>query len=77
MSADDFFGGVALDALGAGIPACYRSAWIQHVQGVVGHARNKRAELPVTLAQRGTRFLFRGYVTARDVDKTIVGGHRP
>src|SRR6185369_17650545 len=72
MPPDDFFRGVAFDACGARIPACYRPARIQHVQRVVGDARDERTALSVTLAQCCTRFLFCGYVTARDVDKTIV-----
>jgi hypothetical protein len=50
MPADDLVGAVALDALGAGVPARHAPGAVQQVNGVVGDARDQQAEL---LVRRG------------------------
>ena len=51
MLADDVLGGVALDALGAGVPVGHDAAGIEHIDGVVDHALNQHAETALAIDQ--------------------------
>ncbi|HEV7619840.1 MAG TPA: hypothetical protein VGO51_17230 [Burkholderiaceae bacterium] len=51
MRADYFIGGVAFDALRAGIPVGNFSGWRQHVDCVVGDTLNKQPKALLALAQ--------------------------
>src|SRR6185312_8673962 len=77
MPADDFVGAIALDALGARIPARHGAVRIEHDESIIDDAQDQRAELTLVLAQRFERLLFGGYVTAGDIDGAVVGGHGP
>ena len=50
MLPDHLLAGVALDALGAGIPVHDVARGIEHVDRVVGHALDQQAEAPLGLA---------------------------
>ena len=47
MLADDLVRGVALEALGAGVPALDPPGAVEHVEGVVAHAVDEQAEPPL------------------------------
>ncbi len=51
MQTDDLVGGVALDPLGAGVPAGHHPVGIQHDQRAVVDAFHEDAELPLALQQ--------------------------
>ncbi len=51
VAADDLGGGIALGALGAGVPARHPSLGVEPVDGVVGDALHQQPELLLALAQ--------------------------
>ena len=55
MLADDFLGGIAFDALRAGVPVGDDAAGVEHVDGVIGHPLHQNAEPPLALQQRVLR----------------------
>src|ERR1700761_5041306 len=72
MLADDFFLGVALDALCAGIPAYDYAVRVQHVNRVIADAADQQAELTLAFHDRiegGAPFAD----VARDLGKALQG----
>ncbi len=51
VRADDLLGGIALDALGARVPAGHAALRIQHEDGVVGDPLDQQPELLLAAAQ--------------------------
>ena len=51
MLADRLVGGIALDPLGAGVPADDDAVRIEHVDGVIGQPVDQKPELPLALTQ--------------------------
>jgi hypothetical protein len=50
MSSENFLLGIALEALGTGIPTDDVAPWIQHVNGIIGNGIN---EQPVSFIVTG------------------------
>src|SRR6267143_1733728 len=57
MLADNLLGAVPLGALGAWVPRCHASGWIEHENRVVGDAIDELTIAGFALAQAGFRFL--------------------
>ncbi len=64
MLADDLVGVVALEALGAVVPAAHVAFGVEHVDRVVAHALEQQAVVLLGVAQRAFRLLALGHVEA-------------
>ena len=62
MLADDVFGRIALDPLGAGIPVGHPAFGVEHVDGIIGDALDQDPEAPLGLEQRLLRLALLGHV---------------
>ena len=61
--AQNLFGGVALDRLGARIPARYPASGVEHENGVLLHALHQQAKPLLAFVQRQLRATALGYIT--------------
>ncbi len=74
MLADDFVGGIALDALGAGVPAGDMALVVKHIDGVIGDALDEQAKLRLAPLERRRAFfdpLFERFI---EIAKAAGGG---
>ena len=68
MLADDFGRRISFDAFCAEVPATHNAFWVEHVNGVVGHALHQQTELLLAFLEGLLGFLSLGQVS-RDLGK--------
>jgi hypothetical protein len=77
MLADNLTFGIALNPLRPGIPARHDASRIQSNQCVIARSFRKKPELPFAFVQRLGRQLLGCYVTADQIDQSVLCGERP
>src|SRR5690242_14213556 len=86
MLADDFVGSVAFDPFRPGIPAYDDAVGVEHVERVIGNARDEQTELTFAVADgllRGAafgnvaRYLCKAFKFPRLVVDRVNDDHRP